>query len=544
MDSLPLVDPALPGLQDARPAGVFPFLVEGESIWVYGTASRPELHVGAGRRRIVTIKADGLGTAANLLLHPGMSRRDFATTGGTVVETALAIPTLPLVVVQWDGQGDGRPPSIEVFIHGAAGDVRSGDTEVSGPGGLEIRLVPTATDVHLDDGEGGTRVTLLPVAEGHVSLVVGLGDADGRRSAPMAAAGHARSHAVRAAAGPGEGLLLHTGIAEVDDAVAWLRTRLAGQARRLAGDTDPAVARSVGLAASAIGDREASAKAVVSTEVGSATRALLAGRHASVFGETREARECAARWTRPGEEPPSPSPLVALAATELADALHMTGDAETVSKLRGLAASTPVLAPTGRSLPMAGRTASTSLTESATLRMLLAGDPASVTADPDTAWAEWRRQLVDDSGRTVTLWDQEPPWTVRTGSVAADLMLALASGILGVRADAPAGRIRIAPRLPRHLTRFEATGIRVGRSVVTLRYTSTPEVSRFEIEPVEASVPPLLVFEPAVSGRPVGVRVDGEVADLRSHESGTRTVIPVQLPLDATRIVEIIRAMD
>ncbi len=586
MDAIPLLDPTVPGLHDARPAGVFPFLLEGETVWVHGTASRPGLHVGHGTRRLATIRGDGEGTAANLVHYPGMSRRDFASPRGGIVETVLATPTLPLAVVQWDGGAGGGPEVVEVVLHDADG-ARTTDahgvtvdafgkvdgtvsTKVPDSVGMELSLAPAAARVELDAVDGAVCARFTPEPGEHVTLLVGL--RIGGKAAPLGAARHARSHAVRATSEPPDGLRLRTGVSEVDDAVAWLRVRLAGEARRLGSESSQESALSVGLAATAVGDRDVSAAVLASMVEGTAHHALVAARHAAVFGETSAARTCARRWVDPSAPPIPSSSLVALAATELADALHLSGDPATVAGLRALSTrrlaggpsegggslptSGPSLPMAGRSLPIAGRplpmagasgspkrgvdpSGDPTAADTTRLERLLAGDLDPAVRDPDAAWVGWRNQLVDGSGRVVTLWNDDPPWIAEAPSLAVDLLTTLASGILGIRADSAAGRIRLAPRLPVHLTRFEAMGITLGSSAIALRYEATRGGVRFEIEPTVASVPPLLVFEPLVSGNVTEVRVDGVPAELDVESVGRRTKVPVQLPLDATRVVEL-----
>ncbi len=569
MDSIPLIDPGVTGLHDVRPAGVFPVLAEGESIWVRGVASRPELEMGRGGRPIARFRAESLGTAANILRFPGILRRDFSAPTGSIVETVLAMPTLPVVVVQWSATGEATPTAVEVTFDGVARRARLGDEGqvlVEGVGLedgverghgvplMEVRLVPPAADVRLHETEGRLRVTLRPAENGHISLVLALGDAKGQPP-PTTAARHTPSHAVRAASGPTAGLLLGTGLPDVDDAVAWLRVRLAGLARRLSPDVDSSSVLSVGLAATAVGDRDTSAAVLSIVPVDSATFGLLAARHAAVFGETGRARESAARWAT---ESPAPSPLATLAARELADALHLVGDARTVATLQAIAAAqaSPPSAPSrtgaGRSLPMAGRSRPATSPRSrvgdpssppttrgldiADIATILTGDYGVAERDPEAAWIAWREALVDASGRVVTLWDDDG---IDGGSRTAELLLTLSAGLLGLRADAGVGRLRIAPRLPRHLTHFEASGITLGSSAVTVRYSATRDTLRYELVPEAGAIPPLVVFEPVVSGLPQGVAIDGEVAELDPREKGARTVVPVQLPLDATRVVEI-----
>ena len=61
----------------------------------------------------------------------------------------------------------------------------------------------------------------------------------------------------------------------------------------------------------------------------------------------------------------------------------------------------------------------------------------------------------------------------------------------------------------------------------------------FTLEPERIGVPPLLVFEPSVAGAVRAVAVDGSAAELDARNEADRTVVPVQLPLDSIRTVEI-----
>ena len=101
-------------------------------------------------------------------------------------------------------------------------------------------------------------------------------------------------------------------------------------------------------------------------------------------------------------------------------------------------------------------------------------------------------------------------------------------------------RLRLAPRLPAHLTRMRAEGVGVGATRLSLAYERDGGSQRFTIEPTLATVPPNLVFEPAVAGSIRKVSVDGVVAELNLRREGARTVVPVQLSVDAPRVVEIL----
>jgi hypothetical protein len=75
---------------------------------------------------------------------------------------------------------------------------------------------------------------------------------------------------------------------------------------------------------------------------------------------------------------------------------------------------------------------------------------------------------------------------------------------------------------------------------VGLRYTRQDAVHRFEVEAAAGAVPPQLVLEPALPTTVVhNVRVDGKRAALDARLDGARMVVPVQLPLDGVRVLEV-----
>jgi hypothetical protein len=102
------------------------------------------------------------------------------------------------------------------------------------------------------------------------------------------------------------------------------------------------------------------------------------------------------------------------------------------------------------------------------------------------------------------------------------------------------GRIRLAPRLPAHLRAFRVDGVGIGDARLSLEYTRDGSAHLWRVEPSVAPVPPLLVFEPRVGGPVASVRVDGAPAELEVRRSGAASVVPVQLPVDGPRTVEIV----
>ncbi len=602
---------------------------------------------------VASATAPGLGVAANALLFPGVARRDFVGLSGTRVETLVCAPTLPLAVAQW--RGSGRTPqrlTLELPFSDAASGPRTihhdGSTVVVGAGDalVAVGLVPPPASLEVvESAERGVRLEVETAPADLVSLLVAAGTPPALR-ASFAAARHLAVHAARAAAGPEGGLLLQSGVVELDDAVRWLRVRLRGRLRhaplgaaardRRGGDPDEAGWRSsalaLGLAGAASGDGRGVERLLARLGDGP-ERAIIAARLASTLGVTAPARAVAEAWLSAlaagNESPYSAGPVAPLAAALLADALDRSVHADTVARLRRLSTQRPADGPaptpsgiaradesTGRgsttrerALPMAnggtvgsddagggggegegsaadghergqsrsGRAGdgrararderageevtgpAPGAADLAWLKRLLDGDPAPAApesrspsvararaatarfpSDPDGAWAEWRRLLSGPASANgpAILWD--PPEAGADGeSLSAELLLGLAHGLLGLSFDAPVGRIRIAPRIPAHVTALTVTGISVGDGSMALRYRGTDGVLRFELRPERGAVPPVVILEPLVPGRPKAVRVDGADADLELRAEGGRTQVPVQLALDAVRSLEI-----
>lgn len=621
-DNVPPIGAGLGGLSHASPAGAISFLAEGERAWVEGMESRPGFRVGTGDVIVASVSPTDVGTAANVLLFPGVVRRDFAGSRGTCVETLLVATALPLVVTQWSSEAGGGPTSIVVELPGpdapkAVARHRSVVSVERGPEQLALGLAPDAASIDVGETPDGTvRIVFTPKRSSDgTALVVAYGGKEAVRSA-FSAAAHAPAHAVRAASGPNDGILLHTGIAEVDDGVRWLRSRLGGAIARHAmrpgsGPKERGRDRerllSLGLAAVGVGDRagaarllaEAGPRGRVSRHPGAAEahgpvrrhppdaeRAVVAARFGSVFGDPSHASAIARVWSRGGR---AEGPLHAFAAILLARALDRSEPADLIAALRRRAASTGEVpaardeAPRTsgesgtsgaerredvggeRRLPMAGSVAEaepergdpSGPDRARWLESLLSGEPAapapndlraSVTearracarfrTDPDGAWSAWRGLLSRPSEATGSrvLWDDP---RAGGGSLTVELLDALAYGLLGLDADAPAGRVRIAPRIPSHLTSLAVSGIPVGRCAIRMSYERSGGLYRFELTPEVAPVPPLAVFEPAVRGRVRAIRIDGTDADLDVRMAGDWTIVPSQLPIDGARRIEI-----
>ena len=348
-------------------------------------------------------------------------------------------------------------------------------------------------------------------------------------------------------------------MAEIDDGVQWARTRLRGVVSRGA----PSVW--AGLAALGVADRDVAERALLAHPSGGAAEFLLAASFASVFGDAAAATRLAREWLTPDHDPGQHTdPLFSLALRSLADALRYAAPESTIAAIRAAAGATAKSSrPPGKNLPMVGQSQSGPVDRAGTSRAewitaLIGGEPilpipvdagrevseirrvtAAFRTDPDAAWSEWRVRLaagLEGGPSGAGSWDAS---TVDAESTTAELLLALTHGLLGLQRDAPVGRIRIAPRLPSHLLRFAARGIRLGDASLKFSYERFDSTHRFTLETEVAAVPPLAVFEPALRGGIVSVRVDGQAAELDTRPIGTLTSVQLQLPVDGVRVIEI-----
>jgi hypothetical protein len=153
----------------------------------------------------------------------------------------------------------------------------------------------------------------------------------------------------------------------------------------------------------------------------------------------------------------------------------------------------------------------------------------------ESGWGVWSEAVgaADARGASLGCLDHIP--------CAALVPCALLFGLLGASADAPVGRLRLAPRLPRAWTTFEVTGIQMGDAQIALVYQRSGSEHRFRIRQDGGRVPVMLVFEPEVPEREVEKSlVDGGEAGLSHRSARGRSSVRVQLPLDGEREIKVI----
>lgn len=123
-------------------------------------------------------------------------------------------------------------------------------------------------------------------------------------------------------------------------------------------------------------------------------------------------------------------------------------------------------------------------------------------------------------------------------SAAVAFIQNLMDNILGIEADAERGRIMLRPRLPDDWKDVVVRNIRIGDAAITMHYQEDGNVRRFTLSQTSGAYPIRLIFEAALVPPVRFAFVDGALATLDSRPVDNRIVMPVQIMLDDTRVVE------
>ncbi|HSJ14279.1 MAG TPA: GH116 family glycosyl hydrolase [Longimicrobiales bacterium] len=158
---------------------------------------------------------------------------------------------------------------------------------------------------------------------------------------------------------------------------------------------------------------------------------------------------------------------------------------------------------------------------------------ANVRLMHEGAKGAWQEVLHGTTGRAAGVCPDRA-WS------AAMVVAPLVHGMLGAEPDAFRGRLRLRPQLPAAWDRCEFRNLRVGDVSLTLRFERHHEHLVFRVEQVHGAAPLTVLLEPVVAARTVrAARVDGVPARLTVRPFGGRLLVPVQLVLDAERVLEV-----
>ncbi|MDZ7780953.1 MAG: hypothetical protein U5R14_13620 [Gemmatimonadota bacterium] len=567
-ESIPPIGHEEPDLAVAAPGASSAFRLDGARVSVHGTANGPVTDVWIDGTRVAAELDGWEGAVANTVTSPGRMRRERVGRVGSAEEVFLVPPSLPFAAFQWTGSGAAPlrlrawpdAPGVRYRIEDRTLTLAADDSDRL----LVVGLMSGSGQWTVQDHAEGDGVLL--VANGSTAprtLLLALGTPDALRTA-MRSARLLATHEAPATTGPGVGTMrLRTGVRELDDAVAWMSGRLrhgvtGSGTRATPAPLDQRAWLWAGLAATATGDEESAERcaSILERLAPDEEGALLAGSIGLATGKSGRAVTCAERLLDPELPPPAPHApgaemLRRLARHRLADALRYAAPEEVLSRLR----EEPV-ARGGVGLPTVGTPPPNPPSLESWIRSLVrdmrgravdredVGRALRAWADTytniDAGWASWRSHVgegLTNGHHGIAAWDgldrAGPP------AVTGLLLAGMAYGWLGSEPDAPVGRLRLAPRIPTHVTRFHVSGIPIGDARVALAYERTNGTYRFELEVERGRVPPLVAFEPTLGCRVERVRVDEAPADPEITLSGTGTTIRLQTPLDAKRRIEV-----
>lgn len=553
-----------------------------------------------GTALLLDVGLDDPGPATSAIVTPRELRRELLSGGRTVIETVLLSGRSPGAVLQWIA-GPGRTTSLslrfrlpgEVAVHRA----RGGTLRADGPDG-RIRLIhvsPRPAEWSL--GAGGQVRIRVPAPPGEPVTLLAVG-ADDRTEAEAALAAVARVRVVERRAGAASdagGLALHSGVPELDEPPRWAMARLD---RGPPAPSEPlrCALLALGRAAAGLHRRAREAAAGIPRDDPWALVALawVAGWTGSV-GRWRaaEVRDRAGRLLPVTPTGSLEERVLARAAVAAAgDVLDALGDRRGAGRLRAALPGAPVEVvpgggveaagdPSGRRATGRGRSVALPVVQGVStatddddvgrLRPLAAvlgvpttlsaAAPAPRTADrsgpavpagleawalfaagrPEEGYLRLREYLARGFTDATGCWRRAPESPDLDDIAAAALVpVLLLHGLLGARPDAPFGRLRLAPALPNHWTRFDVTGIRLGGSTLELSCRAGEGRHTFVLRPTAGPVPATLVFEPSVAGSVESVEVDGEATEVEPERGGGRSRVSLQIPLDQERRVTLV----
>ena len=158
-----------------------------------------------------------------------------------------------------------------------------------------------------------------------------------------------------------------------------------------------------------------------------------------------------------------------------------------------------------------------------------------------------------DNSTTATERDTAPPTPsalmkrVQSAAAAAEAedeiavctFVALAYGLLGPQPDAARDRLTLHAELPAGWHRCTIRNLHMGDAAFDVTLERDDGAIRIEIEQTEGALPATLILEATVRAPVARVEVDGRPADLALRPALDHVVVPVQLVLDAPRLLEI-----
>ena len=123
--------------------------------------------------------------------------------------------------------------------------------------------------------------------------------------------------------------------------------------------------------------------------------------------------------------------------------------------------------------------------------------------------------------------------------IAVCAFVALVYALLGPQPDAARDRLTLHAELPAGWRSCVIRNLHMGDAAFDARLQRDDGALRIEVEQTEGALPATLILEATVRAPVARVEVDGRQADLALRPAADHVVVPVQLVLDAPRMLEI-----
>jgi hypothetical protein len=147
-----------------------------------------------------------------------------------------------------------------------------------------------------------------------------------------------------------------------------------------------------------------------------------------------------------------------------------------------------------------------------------------------------RERAANAQRRILPRWE-EHDCNFLPAANAADTVNTFVHAMLGVAPDAARGRLRLRPCLPEWLSSLTIQNLRMGDSLVWIRYEEDARGVTYVIEQIAGAMPVRLIFEPTFNAQIANVVIDGQPAELNLQMIDSRMVAPVQVMLDNERVL-------
>lgn len=160
------------------------------------------------------------------------------------------------------------------------------------------------------------------------------------------------------------------------------------------------------------------------------------------------------------------------------------------------------------------------------------GDPAAIGNAPDAAppsSAELLQQVQAAAAAAAS-----------EGEHAVCAFVALVYELLGPAPDAARDRLTLRVELPAGWTTCRARNLRMGDAAFDAAMTHVEDGVRIDVEQTEGALPATLILEATVRAPVARIEIDGRTANLALRPAADHVVVPVQLVLDAPRVMHVI----